>query len=196
MCEYGKKIKEARKKAGLTQKGLAKKAGVAAVTIQQYETNKRQPKLEQLRKLAEAMEISIDELLGIKPLPPKKHVLNPNTEQELVIEDDDFEVANYELYAFSDFLEELGYKTFIDAKRLDNPKGKDGDVWVMHDGRENKAYFATTKDLDNLMDNIMSYAKFQIKEMTDRLRPASEEEYSTDWRAFGVFHPRNGKWEE
>ena len=38
MNDYGKNIKNARKKAGLTQKELAEASGVAKVTIQQYET--------------------------------------------------------------------------------------------------------------------------------------------------------------
>lgn len=49
--DVSNKIREARKAAGLTQKGLAEKAGLATITIQQYESNKRQPRLDQgLRK--------------------------------------------------------------------------------------------------------------------------------------------------
>ena len=71
MNDYGKNIKEARKKAGLTQKELADASGVAKITIQQYEAGKRQPRLEQLMKLAEAMKIKVDVLIGVKPLPSK-----------------------------------------------------------------------------------------------------------------------------
>ena len=59
----GKKIKEARKKAGYTQKGLAEKCNLATGTIQQYELNKRQPRLEQLKKIANVLNVSILELL-------------------------------------------------------------------------------------------------------------------------------------
>ena len=53
----GEKIRIARKKAGLTQEALAKKAGVATITIRQYELGKRQPRLEQLDLIADALEV-------------------------------------------------------------------------------------------------------------------------------------------
>lgn len=40
----GQRIKAARKKAGMTQKEIAEKAGTATGTIQQYELGKRQPR--------------------------------------------------------------------------------------------------------------------------------------------------------
>ena len=61
---FGECIKNARKKAGLTQKELAQKAGLAEITIRQYETNKREPRNEQLRKIAHVLEITEDQLLG------------------------------------------------------------------------------------------------------------------------------------
>ena len=64
MKNYGEIIRIARKHAGLTQKELAEKAGVAKITIQQYEAGKRQPRLEQLEMLADAMKMDIGELLS------------------------------------------------------------------------------------------------------------------------------------
>ena len=46
----GEMIKEARKKAGLTQKELGKRLGVSASMIAQYENSTRKPKLETLKK--------------------------------------------------------------------------------------------------------------------------------------------------
>ena len=60
---YGDSIKNARKKAGLTQKELAEKAGLAEITIRQYETNKREPRSESLKKIATALEIPLSALL-------------------------------------------------------------------------------------------------------------------------------------
>ncbi len=59
----GKRIKEARINAGLTQKELAEKAGTATGTIQQYELGKRQPRLVQLEKIAYALETTVSELV-------------------------------------------------------------------------------------------------------------------------------------
>ena len=46
MSNEGDYIKIARQKAGLTQKQLAEKVGLATITIQQYERNLREPRLE------------------------------------------------------------------------------------------------------------------------------------------------------
>lgn len=55
----GEKIQTARKKAGLTQKKLGEQCGVVTGTIQQYELNKREPKIEQLRKIAAVLNIPV-----------------------------------------------------------------------------------------------------------------------------------------
>lgn len=55
----GEKIREYRKKAGLTQKKLGEISGTSERTIQQYETGKRQPRLKQLKKIAEALSLDI-----------------------------------------------------------------------------------------------------------------------------------------
>lgn len=47
-------IKSARKQQGITQEQLAAKSGVATVTIRQHEGEKRQPRIEQLEKIAQA----------------------------------------------------------------------------------------------------------------------------------------------
>ena len=60
----GKNIKKYRKEAGLTQKKLGELSGTSERTIQQYETGKRQPRLEQLCKVADALNVELDELMG------------------------------------------------------------------------------------------------------------------------------------
>ena len=55
----GENIKNARKKAGLTQKELAEKMGSTQQNLAQYESGKRNPKLETLNKIAGALEIPV-----------------------------------------------------------------------------------------------------------------------------------------
>lgn len=55
----GERIQTARKKAGMKQSELAEKLGVAVITIGQYERNKRQPRIEQLRAIADALEVPL-----------------------------------------------------------------------------------------------------------------------------------------
>lgn len=57
------KIKAFRKKSNLTQKQLAEKSNIAEITIRKYEKGDRVPKLEQLTKIAVALECSPVDLL-------------------------------------------------------------------------------------------------------------------------------------
>ena len=60
----GDNIKKARKNAGLTQKELAEKCGAAEITIRQYESSKREPRNEQLMKIARLLNVELYDLLG------------------------------------------------------------------------------------------------------------------------------------
>ena len=53
----GARIKAARKKAGMTQDDLGAKLGVSGSMIAQYETGKRKPKIETLKKIADALKV-------------------------------------------------------------------------------------------------------------------------------------------
>lgn len=62
---FREKLKELRVAAGLTQEELAKKIGVSARTIQNYEMGSRKPKnMDVVTKLAEALNTSPAELVG------------------------------------------------------------------------------------------------------------------------------------
>lgn len=63
----GERIRTARKIAGFTQAQLAEKSGVASISIHQYETGKRKPRLEQLLLIASALNISMSDLVGLAP---------------------------------------------------------------------------------------------------------------------------------
>lgn len=53
----GENIKNIRMQKGLTQKQLAEKSGVAEITIRQYESDKREPKITQLQKIIVALDL-------------------------------------------------------------------------------------------------------------------------------------------
>ena len=61
--DFGKKIKEIRKSKGLSQRELGEKMGITQQTIAQYERAIEQPKLMTVRKLAEALDVPIGELV-------------------------------------------------------------------------------------------------------------------------------------
>lgn len=58
----GENIKKYRKQAELTQKELAEKANLSESAIKYYESNRRNPKLETLDKIGDALGISINYL--------------------------------------------------------------------------------------------------------------------------------------
>ena len=66
IVEIGKKLKELRKRMGLTQEKLAKTLSISRVNYTRYETDKVRPDYETLVVLADFFDISLDELFGRK----------------------------------------------------------------------------------------------------------------------------------
>ncbi|MBD5101930.1 MAG: helix-turn-helix transcriptional regulator [Subdoligranulum sp.] len=54
----GERIKEAREKAGMTQKELGEKIGVSGVAVMRYEKGQRKIDIDLFRKLADALQVS------------------------------------------------------------------------------------------------------------------------------------------
>lgn len=61
--DIGKKIKEFRKKRGITQKKLSELSDVHEVQIRRYESNATMPSIETMIKIAEALDVEPHELL-------------------------------------------------------------------------------------------------------------------------------------
>ena len=58
------RLREWRLKRGLTQEELARKADVPTISVSHFETGHRFPNAESLRRLADALGVSADYLLG------------------------------------------------------------------------------------------------------------------------------------
>jgi len=69
---YGQHLAQLREAAGLTQQQLAAKLGVQQSNIAFWERWDKPPRGDVLPKLAEALNVSTDELLGVTPPKPKK----------------------------------------------------------------------------------------------------------------------------
>ena len=65
--EFGKSMRVARKAKNITQLFLAKQIGVKAATICRYETGVIEPSITIAIKIADVLNVSLDELAGIKP---------------------------------------------------------------------------------------------------------------------------------
>jgi transcriptional regulator with XRE-family HTH domain len=59
-------MKAARERAGISQKELARRSGVAQANISRYEAGFCFPNLVSLLSLAEALGISVDEFIGLR----------------------------------------------------------------------------------------------------------------------------------
>lgn len=63
-AEVGERIRFLRKKMGLNQEQLAELARLNRVTIAKYESGKVEPGAQALTRIADALEVTVDELLG------------------------------------------------------------------------------------------------------------------------------------
>lgn len=62
---FNENLKLAREQKGLSQKDVAEKIGVAKSTYSLYESGNREPNVQTIKKIADVLEVSADELLGI-----------------------------------------------------------------------------------------------------------------------------------
>ena len=63
---FGRRLARIRKAKGLTQVELAQKAGMIQVLISDYERDKLRPHHDIIVKFAKALDVTADELLGLK----------------------------------------------------------------------------------------------------------------------------------
>ena len=65
-ANLGRRIADARRDRGLTQKDLAEKVGVTAQAVSKWERGSSCPDISILDEIACALGISVSELLGVK----------------------------------------------------------------------------------------------------------------------------------
>lgn len=62
----GIKIKEIRKEQGITQKQLANLTGLSEISIRKYENGDRNPKIENVKKIAKALNVDVFTIVNFK----------------------------------------------------------------------------------------------------------------------------------
>ena len=65
--KFGKFFRDARKQSGYSQKQVAEKLGVYQSNVSDWENDVSRPEYENLIALAELYEVSLYDILGIKP---------------------------------------------------------------------------------------------------------------------------------
>ncbi|MEW6079066.1 MAG: helix-turn-helix transcriptional regulator [Thermodesulfobacteriota bacterium] len=76
IMNFGKNLAHLRKSSGLTQQQLADKIGVSRRVIAYYEGETKYPPAHLIAPLSKALNITTDELLGVKP--PKNNGGKPD----------------------------------------------------------------------------------------------------------------------
>lgn len=114
------------------------------------------PSSDTLQKLADYFGVSVDYLLGTKPLAPKKIDVTDTWSTTL-------NSSNQEYLAFTDFLKEIGYTLVFELNTFDNinPEMK----WTLYDNRRGKKYFVSGDRLNQLAGSVTSFTKYQVSEM-------------------------------
>lgn len=83
--DTGEKIRELRKERGLNQDQLAELASLNRVTIAKYESGRVEPGAHALSRIADALEVSTDVLLGRTEEPEHERPETPKTPQIRIV---------------------------------------------------------------------------------------------------------------
>jgi transcriptional regulator with XRE-family HTH domain len=94
---FGKTLAERRAAKGFTQRDFAATVGVSQRMIAYYEKHAKRPPVEKLEALTKALGITVDELLGVKPMKkqrgaPKDAYLQRKLQQVAQLPKDDQKV--------------------------------------------------------------------------------------------------------
>ena len=141
----GEKIKLARKKNGLTQKALGQKCGMPDSQIRQYESERFKPKLDTLRRIANALDVPLYELM----------------ENEYTVED------------IKEDLRNLPPDEAVDWKILFEDKLKQIDCSVSYSSDKTMAYLYLSdgilempiNELKQIDDSVITYLHFKLEEL-------------------------------
>jgi len=80
---FADRLRSLRKEKKLTQAKLAEKIGVSKVTISEYESGDKTPKVSVLQNIADYFEVSTDYLLGRSPFTQTEEELLHNLDMDL-----------------------------------------------------------------------------------------------------------------
>lgn len=105
--ELGNVIAQLRNQKELNQRELAQSLGVSNGAVAMWETNKRQPDIEMLKKISNFFHVSVDYLLGIEK--PKKTSLNEGNKLMKNSIRESIHIRDYELadWKYEKIMEEI-----------------------------------------------------------------------------------------
>lgn len=104
---FGKRLLEARKKKGISQEELAGKLATKAPVIGRYERDEMKPSIEAAAKMADALEVSLDFLVGATDQLIDKSTLNRVLEVQKLPEED----RQHIFYTLDNLIKAAKFKT-------------------------------------------------------------------------------------
>lgn len=156
------RIKELRQKNSLTLRGLGNKINMSSSRISQYETGKREPKLETWQALADFFNVSVPYLQGIED----KH--NNGYSKEYIYKClDDAYKENYEI----DYEVEPPFTSpFLSARDAINNYCKQNKISIPQDTdlkfwQDNFSFIFKDRSVNRLLTTKDNYSDSEIKEI-------------------------------
>lgn len=145
MNNIGQNIKIVRSQANLKQRELAEKLGVSEAMICQWETGKRIPKKETIKKIADGLGVSPSDLIG-----PEWFDLQAGPEKLQELREDVSQVQ-----AFEQYLKTLGYSVAYEGSA-----GSEEPNVVLIQGEEKTTF--TGGQFDEFKRAIADSVEYQI----------------------------------
>lgn len=126
---FGQRLKESMNNAGYNQKQLAEKIGITPVRLNYWIKDKRQPDIPWIRKLAAALDVSADYLIGNSVESPRGAMDALVEERNLSVEDRNLiegilSLTPEQREAFSAFAVKLVEAAMQEAKAFDAENAK------------------------------------------------------------------------
>ena len=95
---FNENLRLARERKGISQKDIAENIGVAKSTYSLYESGNREPNVQTIKRIADFLNVSADELLGIDDEP---QTIAAHFDGDEYTEDELEEIRNFAAYVKS-----------------------------------------------------------------------------------------------
>lgn len=156
------RIKEVRKKKGLSLQQVADAVGVGNNTISRYETGKREPKLETWQALANFFDVTVPYLQGIDDKPntgySKDYIYKQLDDAYKELYTKDYEIEPPFTNPVLSAKEEI--EKYCEQNKIRIPKDTDLDFW-----KTNFNFIFNDKSVNRLLTTKDKYSDNDIKEL-------------------------------
>lgn len=162
----GEKIKEYRKKAGLTQNDLALKSGLSKNAIYNYENNKRFPTIDVLNRISESLNVPLDILLNTNSEMMDAPLLNIVIKDGLDVKQINSLVSTDSINLIASIFEIKGYQIKKDIETNDVlifSKSTNKQVAILENDQFNSLCKSVEFFVDSFIHRVLQEHKFKNK---------------------------------